>query len=249
MRDASLSASKKRGFLLRSLIYCCLLAATFGSPISALRADTIQLAHGAELTVDFAIPGYNASDPGALLPTTIGLDIVGSVPTGSTTEQIPGSSQDYYSGILLQASVESTDGLVSLPLFDADSWRLGMATGTLVADSTGSDRFMASAQVAVSLNASEAIFGTTGQAQFVIQNLGSAITIGLGPGYSLSNAILAPLTANNGSVETAGYLQGMQMSPQFTPLDSSVSVPEPAAFGVAATAGAVLFWLRRRFKP
>src|SRR5277367_1920692 len=178
MRDVSLSASKKRGFLLRTLIYYCLLVATFGSRISALRADTIHLAHGAELTVDFAMPGFNPSNPGAPLPTTIGLDIVGSVPSGSTTGQIPGSSQDYYSGILLQASVESTDGSVSLPLFDADSWRLGLATGTLVADSTGSDRFMASALVAVSLNASEAIFGTTGQAQFVIQNLGGAITIG-----------------------------------------------------------------------
>ena len=122
-----------------------------------------------------------------------------------------------------------------------------MSTGTLVADSTGSDTFIIFAQVAVSLNASEAIFGGTGQAQFVIQNLGNSFTIGLGPNYSLSNAILAPLTSNNGAVETAGYLQSMQLS---SPSVSAVAaVPEPAAFGVAACGGALLFWLRRRLRP
>jgi hypothetical protein len=242
-----LSKARKRGFLLRSLTYCCLLAAAFGLPIGALRADVIQLAQGSELTVDFAMPGFNPSNPGALFPTTIGLELVGSVPAGSATASIPGSSQSYFTSILAQASLESLDGSVSLPLFDADSWRLGLSTGTLVADATGANNFVIFAQVAVSLNASEAIFGTTGQAQFLIQNLGNAFTIGLGPGYSLSNAILAPLTANNGSVETAGYVQSMEMTQP--PLGTSLAaVPEPATLGAAAAAGALLFWLRRRLR-
>jgi hypothetical protein len=245
---ARLSTARKKGFLLRSLTYCCLLTAAFGLSVGGLRADVIQLAQGSGLTVDFAMPGFNPSNPGALFPTTIGLELVGSVPSGSATASIPGSSQSYFTGILAQASLESLDGSVSLPLFDADSWRLGFSTGTLVADSTGSNTFVIFAQVAVSLNASEAIFGTTGQAQFVVQNLGNAFTIGLGPGYSLSNAILAPLTANNGSVETAGYVQSMEMT---APLlgTSSVSVPEPATLGAAAAAGALLFWLRRWLRP
>jgi hypothetical protein len=245
--NVSLARARKRVFLLRSLTYCCLLTAALGLPIGALRADVVQLSQGSELTIDFAMPGFNPSNPGALFPTTIGLELVGSVLSGSTATPIPGSSQSYFTGILAQAELESLDGSVSLPLFDADSWRLGLSTGTLVADSTGGNNFVIFAQVAVSLNASEAIFGTTGQAQFVIQNLGSAFTIGLGPGYSLSNAILAPLTADNGSVETAGYLQSMQMT---SPSNTSVSaVPEPAAFGVAIVGGALLFWLRRRVKP
>jgi hypothetical protein len=212
-----------------------------------LRAATIDLAHGQELTVDFAMPGFNPSNPGALFPTTIGLELVGSVPAGSAIAPIPGSSQSYYSGILMQASLESSDGSVSLPLFDADSWRLGLSTGSLVADVAPNNTAIIFAQVAVSLSASEAIFGKTGQAEFVIRNLGGDYTIGLGPDYSLSNAILAPLTANNGSVQTAGYLKSTQLTEPVTN-NANLPVPEPAGFGTAALGGAVLFWLRRRFK-
>jgi hypothetical protein len=214
----------------------------------ALRAATIDLSHGAALTVDFAMPGFNANNPGALFPTSIGLELVGSVPAGSATATIPGSSANYYSGILMQAYLESSDGSVKLPLFDADSWRLGLSTGSLVADVTGSNTAVIFAQVAVSLNQSEAIFGSAGQAQFVIQNLGGDFTIGLGPNYSLSNAILAPLSSSNGSIQTAGYLESMQMTPAAVN-SSSLPTPEPAAFGVAAAGGAILFYLRKRFKP
>jgi hypothetical protein len=147
------------------------------STASVLHAGTIQLAPASQLTVDFAIPGFSPGNPGALSPTTIGLELVGTVPLGTPTAQIPGSSQNYYSGILLNASLKSLDGAVSLPLFDADAWRLGLATGNLVAESTGVDAdgnptAVIFAEVAVSLNASEAIFGTSGEAEFVIQNLG-----------------------------------------------------------------------------
>jgi hypothetical protein len=210
------------------------------------RAATIDLEHGAELTVDFGLPGYSASDPGARFPATIGLELAVEAPSGSGVAPIPGSSQSYYSGILIQASLESMDGRFVLPLFDADSWRLGLATGNLVGDAAGNGTAILSAQVAVSLNTSEAIFGTSGEAQFAIQNLGDALVIGLGPGYSLSNAILAPLTSANGSVETAGYLQSMQLAPE--PASGTSSVPEPAAFVVAAAGGAFVFWLRSRIR-
>ena len=248
LHDVRLSTAKKRGFLLRSLIHCCLFMAAFGFETAVMRADTLQLSPGSQLTVEFSMPGFNPSDPGALFPTTIGLELVGTVPAGSTASSIPGSSQTYFSGIILQANLQSMDGTVSLPLFDADSWRLGLSTGTLVADSMGGNSGIISAQVAVSLNESEAIFGTTGQAEFVIQDVSGYFTIGLGPGYSLQNAIFAPLTSDNGGVETAGYVQGMQVSPA-TVASDSLPVPEPATFGVAAAGGAVLFWLRRRFRP
>jgi hypothetical protein len=243
----------KRGVLQRGLINCCLLLAAECFAAGVMRADTIQLAPAAQLTVDFAMPGFDPNNPGAVFPTTIGLELVGTVPFGSKTAPIPGSSQSYFTGILMQAALRSKDGAVSLPLFDADSWRLGLATGTLVADSTGLDAdgnqtAIIFAQVAVSLNASQAIFGASGQAEFVIQNLGGLFTIGLGPGYSLSNAVLAPLTSNNGSYQSAGYLTSMQVTGATTANDIA-SVPEPAAFGLAAAGGALVFWLRKRAKP
>jgi hypothetical protein len=234
--------------LLRILIFGCLLVALAGVPGAFLQADTIQLPHGAELTVDFAMPGFDPNDPAALFPTTIGLDLAGSVPSGSATSTIPGSSQLYYSGFQLQVSLESTAGTVALPLFDADSWRLGLGTGTLVADATGGNTWMSSAEVAVSLNASEAIFSATGTAEFVIQNVGDAITIGLGPGYSLSNAILAPLTSDNGGVQSAGYLTGMSMTQDAISPSQISLVPEPAVLGLAAGGGLLLLLARRRLR-
>jgi hypothetical protein len=100
-------------------------------------------------------------------------------------------------------------------------------------------------QVAVILNASEAVFGSAGQAQCVVQNFGNAFTVGLGPGYSLSRAILAPLTANNGNVETAGYLRCLEMTSN-TPI---TAIPQPAVLGVARAGGALLYGLRRRLRP
>jgi PEP-CTERM motif len=246
--DVRLASTRKRGFLLRSLIYCCLLTAACALQSGVMRADTITLTPGSSLTVDFSLPGFDPSNPGALFPTTIGLDLVGAVPSGSTASPIPGSSQTYFSGIMLDASLKSLDGTVSLPLFDADSWRLGFATGTLVADSMGGNSAIAAAQVAVSLNESEAIFGATGQAEFVINDVSGVFVIGLGPGYSLQNAILAPLTADNGGVSTSGYVQGLQMSPAAVSSDA-LPIPEPASLGIAAAGGAALFWLRRRLRP
>ena len=70
------SPARKRGFLRRSLIYCCLLLAAEGLPVGVLRAGAIQLAPASQLTVDFAMPGFNPNNPGALFPTTIGLELV-----------------------------------------------------------------------------------------------------------------------------------------------------------------------------
>jgi len=237
-----------KGILLRILIACFVLAAVNAS-FGVAHASTITLTHDEELSVIFAIAGYGGGNP-ADDPTSISLELAGFAPAGTATAAIPGSSQSYYSGILLQGSVQSTDGAVSLPLFDADSWRLGLPTGDMVADASSGGGATVYADVAVSLNLSQSLFGTSGQAEFVIQNLGSELTIGLGPGYSISNAILAPLSADNGAIDTAGYLVSEQTSSLPTlPGSQGTAVPEPAAIGVAAAGGAVIFWLRRRIRP
>jgi hypothetical protein len=247
-----LATARKRGVLPRSLFYYCLLTVIAAIFVQPIVADTIQLPHGAELTIEFAMPGFNPVLPGALFPTTIGLELAGPVPDGSKTAPIPGSSKIYYTGFLFEGSLRSLDGSVSLPLFDADAWRLGLASGSLIAsdslDANGNRTAIVSAEVAVSLNASEAIFGPMGQAAFVIQNDGGDFTIGLGPGFSLSNAILAPLTASNGDVQSAGYLQNVSMS-SAAGAPAEQSVPEPAAFEVAILGGLALLWMRCRLRP
>jgi hypothetical protein len=208
----------------------------------------MQLAQGEQLTVVFALPGFNSGNPPGLLPTTISLELAGFAPPGSAIAPIPGSTQNYYSGILLQGSLQSTDGTISVPLFDADSWRLGLPTGDLVADAGFGGGASVYADVIVSLNTSEAIFGTSGQAEFTIKNLGAAFTIGLGPGYSLSNAILAPLSSDNGAVQTAGYLMSTETFGSAVH-SAQTPVPEPAAIGIAAVGGTLLYWLRKRIRP
>jgi hypothetical protein len=216
------------------------------------RADIIQLAPGETLTVIFAVPGFSAGNS-ASMPTTVSLEVAGFAPTGASMAAIPGSSADYYPGILLHGSLQSLDGSVSLPLFDADSWRLGMSAGSLVADSSSGGAAMVYADVALSLSLSDALFGTSGQAEFIIQNEGSAMTIGLGPGYSLSNAILAPLSADNGAVDTGGYVLSTQTSSRLSASSEltsgqPTSVPEPAGIGMAMAGGAMIFLLRRRIR-
>jgi hypothetical protein len=232
-------------------MYLCICATVFGSS-GAARADIIQLSSGQELTVIFAVPGFSAGNT-ASLPTTVSVELAGFAAPGAATGAIPGSSADYYPSILLQGSLQSLNGAISLPLFDADSWRLGMSTGNLVADSSSGGGATVYADAALSLTLAQSIFGTSGEAEFVIQNEGSALTIGLGPGYSLANAILVPLSADNGAVDTAGYILSTQTSsslstsPHLTGSQPTV-VPEPSGLGAAIAGGAIVFWLRRRIR-
>jgi hypothetical protein len=192
------------------------------------------------------MPGFNASNPSALFPATVGLELVGSAPAGSSVAPIPGSTQDYYSGILLEGWLQSVDGSVSTSLFDADAWRLGLPTGEMVADQTYGGGAMVNADVTLSLNLAEAIFGSTGQAEFVVKNLGGAFTVGLGTSYSLANAILEPMSAANGSVMTGGYMHDVHIT-------QGSAVPEPATLGVVGGGAAALLlisrWLRIRARP
>jgi hypothetical protein len=220
------------------------------------RASIIQLEPNEELIVIFQMPGYSTDMSAASFPSLIGLELAGSVPSGSATAAIPGSSASYYSGMMLQASVQSSDGMLSLPLFDADSWRLGLPTGDVVAGVNPGGGAISYADVALSLSMSEALFGTSGQFEIAITNKGSEMTIGLGTGYSLSNAILATLTADGGAVQSAAYLESYQVlnpaqsvTPGFS-AQTGAAVPEPGTTGATVIGGAALVWLWcKRIRP
>jgi hypothetical protein len=218
---------------LRFLLICCLLAVTH----TKASADLLQLATGAEMTVRFSIPNRSSTSSPAALPALIGLQLVGPTPAGSTLSPIPGSTTQYYSGILLKGWIESLDGSVTSPLFDANASRLGLPSGSLVAEALYGTGTMIDGEAFLSQNLAESLFGTSGQGVFLIQNLGKSVMIGLGDGYALSNAVLEPIT-------TAGYLQTSGANQQ---IQVSVPAPEPA-LGALVAASLLLFLILRKMQ-
>jgi hypothetical protein len=217
---------------LRILLICCLVAVTHAKA----RADLLQLAQGAEMTVRFSIPNWSSTNSAGALPALMGLQLVGPSPSGSTLSPIPGSTAQYYSGILLKGWIQSLDGSVSSALFDANASRLGLPKGSLVAEALYGGGTMIDAEAYLSQNLAESLFGTSGQAEFLIQNLGANLTIGLGDGYSINNAVIEPML-------TAGYLQTAGATQQ---IQVAAAVPEPALWGAVALTFLILFATRKQ---
>jgi hypothetical protein len=226
------SLEHQKGILLRILLICCLLAVTHAKAYG----DLLQLASGAEMTVRFSIPNWSSTNSAAEIPALIELQLMGPTPTGSTLASIPGSTSEYYSGILLKGWIQSLDGKVSSPLFDANAARLGLSQGSLVAEALYGAGTMIDGEAYLSQNLAESLFGTSGQAVFLIQNLGKNVTIGLGDGYGLSNAVLTPITSASYQ-QTSGSNQQLQVSS---------AVPEPALWGAVAASLVLFFAMRRR---
>ncbi len=203
-----------------------LVCAVFAGSMIA-RADTLQLAPGAAISVSFSISAF---------PSTVGFDLAGMTPSSATLAAIPGSSMEYYSGILLEGWLESQDGSVSVPLFDADAYRLGLPVGDIIAAAQYGGGTLSEAEAVISRNLADSLFGDSGRAQIVIRNMGGAFTIGL-DGYSLANAIVEPLS--DGKMQTAGHSQTMQLS---TP------IPEPAVWSAIAGGCMLMFLIRNRLR-
>jgi hypothetical protein len=215
---------------LRLLMICLLLAA---APASA---DLLQLAHGSEMTVRFSIPNWNTTSSSAALPASVSLELLGPAPTESTLTAIPGSSAEYYSEILLKGWIRSLDGSASALLFDANASRLGLATGSLVAEALYGGGTMIEGDAYLSQTLAESIFGTSGQAEFLVQNPGMGISIGLGDNYAMGNAVVTPMTTSP-FLQTAGAKQQVSVA---------VPVPEPALWGVLTAALLLLIAIQKR---
>jgi hypothetical protein len=204
--------------------------------VTPASADLLQLAQGSEMTVRFSIPGWSPTSSPAALPASVSLQLTGPSPAGSTLTAIPGSSAEYYSGILLKGWIRSLDGSSSSLLFDANASRLGLAMGSLVAEALYGGGTMIEGDAYLSQNLAESIFGTSGQVEFLVQNLGRSISIGLGDGYSLSNAVVTPMTTS-AFLQTAGAEQLIGVA---------VPVPEPALWGVLGPALLLLMAIQKR---
>lgn len=229
--------NSRKGFCAGSVrvIWICWLLAVASAEA---RADLLHLAQGDELTVRFSIPNWSSTNP-VDMPVMVGLQLVGPSPGGLAPVAIPGSTAQYYSGILLQGWIESVGGSTSSPLFNADAQRLGLTAGSLVAEARYGGGTFIDAEAYLSQTLAQSLFGTSGQAVFLLKNLGSPLTLGLGSNFSLRNAVVEP-------IQTAGY---SQISGSTQQISVASPVPEPALWGTAALAFLVLFSMRKRLAP
>ena len=188
---------------------------------------------GEEIEIQFGVWNYARDNPGSSpYPTQIGLQVLGQAGTGS----------------LFEGWLESLDGTVSVPFDDPNAGLLGLPAGSLLVSpgtfgAGGGDPFdvaVIDGYVYLSEAQSQALFGSNignynSAAEIVLLNMGQGFMLGIGPGYTVRNAVSEPGIGGDGPVETAG-ITGLV----------SVTAPEPATWLSVAGALAALGFLARR---
>ncbi|MDQ2900094.1 MAG: PEP-CTERM sorting domain-containing protein [Acidobacteriota bacterium] len=168
------------------------------------------------MTVQFGVGNYGRNNPGASpYPTSVDFQLFGPDLDPTKMALVPGSSQSYFSGYGVSGRLESMDGTTFLPLMDANATRLGLAAGSLlVGEGTfgGGEFAVIGASRALSLAQSQAIFGADASACIRLTNTGADLTIGLGAGYDIRDAISEPGIAGMGKVQTAGITRSVEIT-------------------------------------
>ncbi len=219
------------------------------SSIDATNLPGVSFDARSELSIDFGVRSYGANNPGfPPYPTTVGLLIAGAEPSVSDLATIPGTSIQYFSGYVFQGWLEASDGSASIPLYDPDAVLLGLPAGdllltpgTVTARGNTFDVAVLNASVSMSLEDSEALFGSNiasynDAASFELSDLGQSFSIGLGPGYTVRNSIWEPDVQGLGPVQTCG-ITGEVMTAN----------PEPSTI-LTLVFGLALLWIVRSVK-
>ncbi len=194
--------------------------------------ESVHVRLGASLLIDFGVWNYGANNPAVSpYPTALQFMVIAGQP-GIPPSAIEGSSAQYYDGWLFHAVLESLDGSVSVPFYDPNAALLGLPEGTVLATpgtwSAGGeparDVAVLYAFLSMPLAVSEALFGSNvgnydDAARIRLRNLGAALDVTLGPGYTVRNAVSEPGVSGLGNAQTAG-LTGPVM----------YSNPEPATW-------------------
>jgi hypothetical protein len=191
---------------------------------------------GAGVSIDFGVWNYGLDNPGSSpYPESFGFSVIIQDPEAATANA-PGSTAAYYPGYLFQGWVESLDGSVSVPLYDPLAAQLGSNPGALLVepgafDSGGAPQLSIGvlfAMVNLSPEMAQALFGSSFMARIVLRDLGPAIVLGIGPGYTVGDAVSEPDVTGTGPYTVAG-ITGTVM----------VDNPEPATWTLAAGAAAL----------
>jgi hypothetical protein len=219
-------------------------------PLAAGTIDVTDLTyvnfhHDATLVVDFTVWNYAAHNPSSPYPTSLGLNVVGAMP-GLAPEAVPGSSASYFPGYLFEAYLESEDGSISVPLDNGLADLLGEPDGMLVlipgvvrpgggsAQSAG----ILAGNIQMTYAVAQTVFGSDYAARIVLRNLGDDFLVGIGPGYSVRNAITEPGVRGRGSSQVSGITTS-----------ATLMNPEPGTWAMAAGAGLLLLFARARRRP
>ncbi len=240
---------------MKALAYLSLILLAASVPAAAGRIDitdesTAWVHHNAYLEVRFGVWNYGVhnSDP---YPTQVGLQVLGQIQSWFTEAAIPATSDNYYQGMLFQGWLESLDGSVSVPLYDANAERLGLPLGFLLLtpgsfQAGGNDPQQVAVMTATANMTSQisaALFGANvgtynDAAVFRLKNVGAGFTVGVGGDYTVRNSVSAPgVSGGEGTVMVAGI-----------PGQVTIDNPEPATWAMLAGALAVFggFAVRRR---
>lgn len=212
-----------------------------GGTIDYTDATYAPVHSGAQVRVEFAAWNYGRYNPANPYPTSLNLEIIGVEPDVDTAT-IPGTSLQYFPGFGFEGYLESLDRTISVPLDDPLGEMAGMGAGVLLvtpgeyATSNGSQQVsVIHASVYLTPEMSQALFGTSFEALFVLSNVGAATTIGIGPGYTVRNAVSEPDMTGSGPWHVGGITESV-----------IVSNPEPATWALGAGAAVALLAWRRR---
>ena len=200
--------------------------------ISPALAGTVDVTSNSQVTVgnlDNLL--FYIADPSALSSSAATIEMVlGGMPVDGSMAPVPGTSGDYVTGMLFNATIESADGSFSMPFFDPNANALGLPAGSLVLTPGAASGGSYSGPVdlvsgAVTLGAQQAaeLFGS-GEAVINIQNLGGSITFGY-PGSTITNDFSASIITNNGAQSEGARVMDVEFDPP-TP------APDPGTVGL-----------------
>jgi len=205
--------------------------------INVTSDEFISVPQGATIEFGFTVSGAN--------PTSLSFQILGQTPTGQPSAMLPGSSQQYDPQFLLDASLVSVDGSASAALVDSAATRLGLKGGAMVVTtgalqgSQTTDVNMIDASIQLSQQQSALIFGVSNRALVVLHNDGPAITLGIGPGYNLTGAMVVS------NFTQAGSAGGITQEVTFQAITAT---PEPATYSMLGAGFILLLFLGSRVR-
>ena len=204
------------------------------SRIDVTDRTTAWVHPGASIEIQFGVWNYGWNNPGySPFPTEIGVQVIG----------LEGS------GFWFWGWVESLDGSVSIPFSDPQADSLGLPPGLLLVRpgsyAAGGQEPMDVAVIAGHVELTPEIaallFGANlgnynNAARIQLLNIGYGFAMGIGPGYTVRNAVSALELGGDGPVRTSGI-----------PGQVLVSNPEPSTWLTLGGAVMVLgLALRRR---
>lgn len=193
----------------------------------SLRASTIVNADSqVTLQAGGSLLFYVSSDyashaaPGSPYPGEIDI-VLGGLPLSGPWASIPGTSAVYMPGVVFSGTLESLDGSISIPLFDADAARLGLPAGDMVPGTgyrsggwySGAISTL-TATVVLSSPEAAALFAS-GEFVIDLRDLAGSFRFGY-PGSPISGAFSASLISADGTLSVGGVCQqvGIQQAPE-----------------------------------